>query len=80
MVIKIVKRVTQVIDLIRSTLESDGGDIQLLKVDENRGVVHVKFSGRCAQTPQAVETLRSGVEEALKKEVPQVKEVVTVGR
>ena len=80
MVIRLGKKVEHVIDLIRTTIKSDGGNIQLLKIDENRGVVHVRFTGRCVQTPQALETLRSGVEEALKKEVPQIKEVVTAGR
>ena len=77
MVIKIGKQVAQVIELIRPTLESDGGNIELLRVDENRGVVHVRFMGECVRTPQALEILRSGVEEALKKEVPQVREVLT---
>ena len=80
MVIRIGKRVEHVIDLIRLTLEADGGDIKLLRIDENRGVVHVRFTGRFLETPQAVETLRSGVEEALKREVPQIKEVVMAGR
>ncbi len=78
MVIKIVKEVARVIDIIRPTLESDGTRIELLKVDEQRGVVHVKFDGSCTKTPQALELLRNGVEEALKKEVPQITEVLNV--
>ena len=80
MVIRIGSRVAQVIDQIRTTLESNGGDITLLKVDENRGVVHVRFTGAYVGTPQALETLRSGVEEALKKEVPEVREVLNASR
>ncbi len=76
MVIKIGKRVAEVIDLIRPTLESNGGAIELLRVDENRGMVHVRFTGACVRTPQALEELRSGVEEALKKEVPEVRGVL----
>ncbi len=79
MVIKIVKQVAEVLATIRVALESDGGDVELVKVDENKGIVHVKFTGIYVKTPQALETLRSGVEEALKKEVPQVREVVTNG-
>ena len=77
MVLKIGKKVARVIELIRPALEADGGKIELLRVDENRGIVHVKFMGKCVRTPQALEALRNGVEEAIKKEVPQVREVQT---
>ena len=77
MVIKLGKRVARVIDLIRPTLESDGGAIELVKVDEERGMVHVRFTGACVRTPQALEELRSGVEEALRKEVPEVRGVLS---
>ncbi len=78
MVIRIAKQVSQIIDIIRPALEAEGSGIELLKVDQNRGVVQVRFRGICASTPQALETLRMGVEEAIKKEVPRIKEVLSV--
>ena len=76
MVIKIGNKVAKVIDLIRPTVESNGGAIELVGVDEDRGVVHVRFTGSCVRTAQALETLRSGVEEALKKEIPEIRGVL----
>jgi Fe-S cluster biogenesis protein NfuA len=71
-------RVVRVIDRMRPTLKSDGGNIELVSVDEGKGLVRVKVQGRYANTPYALEILRSGVEEAIKKEVPQIREVLTV--
>jgi len=61
---------------VRPVLLADGGDVQLVDVDE--GVVKVKLTGACGGCPMAAITLRHGIERVLKEQVPQVKEVVAV--
>jgi Fe-S cluster biogenesis protein NfuA len=61
---------------IRPVLQADGGDVEL--VDVNDGVVSVKLTGACDGCPMAAMTLKTGIERLLKEEIPEVKEVVAV--
>jgi len=61
---------------IRPALQADGGDIQLIDVDES-GTVKVRLTGACGTCPMATMTLRFGVEKLLKERVPGVTHVVT---
>ena len=61
---------------VRPALLADGGDVQL--VDVNEGVVTVRLTGACSGCPMAAMTLRRGIERVLKAQVPQVKEVIAV--
>ena len=70
------EKVEQVISKIRPMLQADGGDIELVSVEE--GVVKVRLQGACAGCPGAQMTLRMGVEKQLKKEIPEVKRVEAV--
>ncbi len=70
------ERVQQVIDEIRPYLQADGGDIELVAVED--GTVKVRLQGACAGCPGAQMTLRMGVERKLKEVIPEVKEVVAV--
>ncbi len=69
------EQVQAVITKLRPMLQRDGGDIEL--VDVTDGVVKVKLTGACGSCPMSTMTLKMGVENALKKEVPGVKEVVS---
>jgi Fe-S cluster biogenesis protein NfuA len=69
--------VANAIEEIRPRLQADGGDIQLVEVQED-GTVKVKLTGACDGCPMAVMTLKQGVETFLKEKIPQVKEVVGV--
>ena len=71
------EKVQKVIEKIRPSLQMDGGDIELVEVTED-GVVKVKLQGACAHCPMSTITLKQGVEAALKKEIPGVKEVISV--
>jgi len=71
-------QVKEVIDSIRPMLQADGGDIELVGVDESQGVVKVRLQGACRGCPGAAMTLKMGVERHLKFKVPEVKEVVSV--
>ena len=74
----IAEQVREVIDAIRPMLQADGGDIDLVGVDESSGVVKVRLQGACKGCPSAAMTLKMGVERHLKYKVPAVKEVVAV--
>ena len=69
-------KVEAVINEIRPFLQADGGDIELVGIED--GVVQVRLKGACAGCPGAQMTLRLGVERKLKEMVPEVKEVVAV--
>ncbi|MBO7190931.1 MAG: NifU family protein [Elusimicrobiaceae bacterium] len=66
------KQVEEVIAQIRPILQADGGDIQLVNVDETTGVVTVTLQGRCGGCPHAQMTLQAVVERKLKETVPGV--------
>jgi Fe-S cluster biogenesis protein NfuA len=61
---------------IRPALQADGGDVELIDVDEG-GTVKVRLTGACGTCPMATMTLRFGVEKILKERVPGVTQVVT---
>jgi len=71
------EKVADVLSQVRPALQNDGGDVELVDVDE-AGVVQVKLRGACGTCPMAQMTLKMGIERHLKQKVPQVKEVVAV--
>ena len=70
------KLVEQALEKIRPMLQRDGGDIELVEV--NDGVVKVRLTGACKGCPMSQMTLKQGVEKLLLKEVPGLKEVHAV--
>ena len=72
------EQVGKVLDKVRPALQADGGDVELVSVDEETGIVEVKLVGACAGCPMSQLTLKSYIEQMLKQEVPGVKEVVSV--
>ncbi len=71
-------QVEKAIDQIRPALQADGGGVELVDVDEQSGVVKVRLTGACGGCPMANQTLKQGIEKVVKREVPQVTEVVSV--
>ncbi len=69
-------RIEAALDKIRPALRADGGDVELVDVED--GVVKVKLTGACGGCPMATMTLKMGVEKVVKEEVPEVKELVAV--
>jgi Fe-S cluster biogenesis protein NfuA len=63
--------VAEVIELIRPSIQADGGDIELVSVDED-GVVSIKFLGACIGCPSLDMTLQGGIESTLKERVKGV--------
>lgn len=71
------ERVKAALDLIRPTLQADGGDVELVEVSDD-GVVKVKLVGACRGCPMSQLTLTNGVERVLKEQVPEVVRVEAV--
>jgi Fe-S cluster biogenesis protein NfuA len=63
-------------DMVRPALQADGGDIALLKIENND--IYVKLVGSCSSCPSSVMTMKMGVEALLKEEFPQMGELVQV--
>jgi Fe-S cluster biogenesis protein NfuA len=70
------EKVIAALEEIRPALQADGGDVQLVSVEN--GIVKVKLTGACGGCPMATMTLKKGIERVLKERVPEVKEVVSV--
>jgi len=62
---------------VRPSLQADGGDVEFVSLDDE-GNVSVKLTGACGSCPMSQMTLKMGIENYLKKEIPQVKTVIGV--
>ncbi len=71
------EKVEAALNKVRPSLQADGGDVQLIDVDED-GVVKVKLQGACAGCPMSQMTLKMGIEKILKQNVPEVSKVESV--
>jgi len=70
------ERVRNALERVRPYLQSDGGDIDLIDVTEDM-TVKVKLTGACNGCPYSMQTLKAGVEQAIMKEVPEIKRVIS---
>jgi len=68
------EKVEKALVKVRSFLQADGGDVELVEITEE-GVVRVRLTGACDGCPMASMTLKTGIEKILKEEVPEVKRV-----
>lgn len=71
------EKVQQALNKVRGSLQADGGDVKLVDISED-GVVKVSLTGACAGCPMSTMTLKMGIEEVLKREIPEVKRVEAV--
>jgi Fe-S cluster biogenesis protein NfuA len=69
--------VENALEKTRDALRGDGGDVELVDVSDD-GVVEVRLKGACHGCPMATMTLKSLIERVLKKELPEIKEVIAV--
>ncbi|MFC2017559.1 NifU family protein [Chloroflexota bacterium] len=69
-------KIEEVLNKIRPSLTLDGGNVELIAVDD--GVVKVRLTGACGSCPMSTLTLKMGIERILKQEIPEIKEVVAV--
>jgi Fe-S cluster biogenesis protein NfuA len=71
------EKVKTVIEKIRPQLQQDGGDVELVSIEDD-GTVKVRLMGHCAGCPMSQQTVKFGIERALKTHIPEVKEVISV--
>ncbi|MGB6151027.1 MAG: NifU family protein [Pricia sp.] len=76
---ELTKNVEKALDEIRPFLQSDGGDISLISIDNGK-TVNVRLEGNCIGCSVNQMTLKSGVEMTIKKYAPQIEAVVNVGQ
>ena len=71
------KKVNDALQKVRPSLQADGGDVELVDVNDE-GQVRVKLTGACGGCPMSQMTLKMGIEKILKQNVPEVKSVESV--
>ena len=73
----IIEKVDKALDSIRPYLEADGGNVKVLEVTDDM-VAKVKLLGACDGCSMSAMTMKAGIEEAIKKEIPEIKSVEEV--
>ena len=71
------EKVEAALDKVRPFLQRDGGDVELVSIEED-GTVKVRLTGRCNGCPGAGQTLKNGIERVLKEEIEEVRAVIAV--
>lgn len=74
---EIEEKIKEVLEQLRPYLQADGGDLLLSEITDDM-VVKVKLMGACGSCPMRTMTLKAGVENTLKKQVPEVKSVEAI--
>ncbi len=72
------EKIQKALDQVRPMLQADGGDVELVDIDEETGVVNVRLTGACKGCPMSQMTLKAGIERYLKSEIPEVSSVEAV--
>ena len=63
---------------VRPSLQADGGDVEVVEVDDKTGIVRLRLTGHCAGCPMSQMTLKNGIERILKQEIPEITTVLAV--
>ena len=74
---EILKRVEASLDTMRPYLNDDGGDVEVVEITADM-IVRVKLVGACSTCPQSFMTMKAGIEEAVKRAVPEIKGVTAI--
>ena len=69
------QRIEKALEFCRPFLKVDGGDIELIDIDESAGIVDIRFLGACATCPLKLMTLRAGIERVIMFEAPEIKRI-----
>ncbi len=70
------EQVKKTLEKVRPSLQADGGDVELVGVED--GIVKVRLTGACGGCPFSQMTLKMGIERIIKEDIPEIKEVVAV--
>lgn len=71
-----VTKIKEILESLRPYLNMDGGDVEFIKYEEK--IVYVKLTGACAACMFSDETIKNGLYEAIKSEIPEVEGVINV--
>lgn len=74
---EILQKVEESLDTMRPYLKDDGGNVEVVRLTDDM-IVQVKLVGACSTCPQSFMTMKAGIEDAVKRSVPEVKAVVAV--
>ncbi|WP_421895763.1 NifU family protein [Marinoscillum sp.] len=75
--LELLEKIESALDTIRPYLEADGGNVKILEVTEDQ-IVKLELLGNCGSCPMSTMTLRAGVEEAIKRAIPEIRGVEAV--
>jgi Fe-S cluster biogenesis protein NfuA len=73
----LIEKVEQALDSIRPYLEADGGNVKILDISDDH-VVKLELLGACGTCPMSTMTMKAGVEEAIKRAVPEIQSVQAI--
>lgn len=73
----VMSRVEDALDTMRAFLRADGGDVELVDVDEDMNV-KIRLMGQCRSCTMVGMTMKAGIEEAVRRAIPEVKSVTAV--
>ncbi len=71
-------RVEAVLEELRPFLQDDGGDVEIVDIDEAKGIVKLRMLGACHNCPSATVTLEHGIRIRLQEAVPEIRELIAV--
>ena len=71
------KRVEEALDSIRPYLEADGGNVEVIEITDNQ-TLKIELKGACKTCNMSHMTMKSGIEETIRKAVPEIKEIISV--
>lgn len=73
----LINKVEKALDSIRPYLQADGGNVRVLELTAS-GILKLELLGACGSCPMSAMTFKAGIEEAVKREVPQVKAIEAI--
>jgi len=74
---EITKRVEEALEQIRPYLQADGGNVSLVEITDDN-IVRVELQGACKSCSMSMMTLKAGIEESIKRSVPEIKSVEAI--
>ncbi len=73
---ELIDKIEEILDQLRPNIQMDGGDIRFVRFQD--GVVYVRLLGACVDCPISSYTIKQGIEDSLKDQLSEVREVIAV--
>jgi Fe-S cluster biogenesis protein NfuA len=74
---ELIEKVEKALNSIRPYLEADGGNVKVVEITEDM-VLKLELTGTCSSCPMSTMTLKAGVEEAIKRDIPEIVKVEAI--